>query len=202
MQDNGPYVYIATGSEVKLARMIAEARCDLKLAHNVRSKKYSIDKSETDIHILGILGEFAVSTCLGIPLKMPITIGGDDGFDMISREIGRISVKTRSRANYDFALTKAESEKHWDIGILVCPKGVEIRPPYDFVALRLVGWIGKEDFQRRATSRDYGYGVRLAVGNRALSPMVDIKHRTSACSVRSLIDLHGLGSAFREITNG
>lgn len=199
---NSPYVYSATKSEIELSERIARARCELKSLHNVKSKKYATSESEADIHTLGILGEFAVSVCLGIPLSMPITLRGDSGFDMTSDQIGRISVKTRSRANYDFALTPGESNANWDIGILVCPKGSMVKAPYEFIALRLVGWITRIDFHQRAIMRDYGHGSRLAVPNSRLRPMVDIKHPIGTDSVRSSIDRHGLDGAFLEITNG
>lgn len=202
MLSKSPYIYTPSKGEITLATMIATARCELKESRNVKSNKYTASRSEVDTHVLGILGEFAVSTVLGIPVRMPVTLGGDDGHDLTSAQVGKISVKTRSRAKYDFALTTPESGKDWDIGILVCPKGMEIAPPYEFAALRLVGWLTKDEFMKRSHREDFGYGPRLSVKNSALNPMVDLKHTKGRYSIDMQIQLHGLNSTFREVTCG
>lgn len=195
------YMYSPTSLEVKLATMIAIARCDHKEKNGIKSNKYVKNRTEVETHVLGILGEFAVSTCLGIPVKMPITSSGDDGWDLRSTQCGRISVKTRMKSSYDFAMTKQEMAKDWDIGILVLPKGLEIQPPYEVLTLRLAGWITKGDFVSKAGVNDFGYGVRHSVSHRGMKPMVELPHKIGSYSVRAMLDLHGLIRTYESIVN-
>lgn len=175
------YIYSPSSLEIGLARRVT--------------------KSRSNCDVLDVLGEFAVSSVYG--LKLFGENGGWHGprYSSILRSLsaGRILVKTVPRSNYNFALSKAEEGLSWERGILVVPRGIEVKPPYDLLTLRLAGWICKPDFMSSKVWGKVGNRDKHIASKGMLKPMIELDIPSSSYSLKSMIDLHGIDGAYRSL---
>lgn len=109
------------------------------------------------IHYIGSLGEVAVARELGINIHDNITVGGDDGTDLLYKG-QTIQVKTSSHSelrNERMVILNHISEfrTQW---LISCA----IKWP---VTVIIHGFISKEKFQRKMQIKNFGYGERHCV---------------------------------------
>lgn len=140
----------------------AESRSGNKLKNNVRSKKYDVKQSEFALHYHGMMGEWAVSKATGCDLDMTVHARGDDGVDaVVNGWACHIKTTTYGGGNPDFLLDSMDCFTA-EVGILA-----QIVSP---VKVNLCGCIGKGNFVRLHTLKDYGYGQRLVVKASQMTP--------------------------------
>lgn len=133
---------------------MAEGRCLPKRMAGIPSTKLDRNRSQVDIDEAGLQGEWAVASLLGVQLDERSLLHGDGGTDLIYKG-KRIQVKHNRHQGGDLYFNTLE-DFDADIAVLTIPGGEN--------AVRIVGWISKEDFLARYHLTDYGYGSRVAVG--------------------------------------
>lgn len=137
----------------------ARARLNAKRP-NARSRRFSYRKSDLQIHLEGVTGEYVVSKSLCLPYDPRPLPGGDKGQPDLVLPSGRtVQIKYREKKGWDFALNGVNPEDFKaDLGVLVYP---------DDLGAEVVGWITREDFERGARIENYlgkPGGERLACG--------------------------------------
>lgn len=160
-----PIVHL-TPKEMAQIKEIAGARNQIKIDNDIVSHKWTDEKSELDIHTLGMAGEYAVSRLLGVPVDLNIHVCGDAGWDLTDKKgIFRVEVKTRGKPGWDFALNSDNlKDFQADIGVLVWPT----RQSDTF---EVVGWTTKVHLAFAGEVKDFGKGKRLVIRHSKLQPI-------------------------------
>jgi len=153
--------------ELQYLIMVAERRNCGKQPNGVVDKKYD-HQNDFSVNLHGVMGEFATAKYLGLKLDHSISLSGDDKIgDLMSNQTS-IQVKTnmnRWKQVYlyfnSFDLFKA------NVAVLaVIESATEVG---------LLGWITPEEFEKRATIKNFNYGDRACVLQDYLFPMGKLK---------------------------
>ncbi len=121
------------------------------------------------IHYIGMLGEIAVSRAIGTPVNAEITVGGDGAVDM-DMQGQTIQVKTSSHAktpNPRFLIFNGANDFATDWAV-----SCSVQSP---TVIRIHGFVGKEKFMRLAVAHDFGYGERMCLDEKHLTPIEKFK---------------------------
>tara|TARA_Y100001963_G_scaffold96552_1_gene132935 strand:+ start:1178 stop:1741 length:564 start_codon:yes stop_codon:yes gene_type:complete len=162
---SGRIYYKFSSLESYTVRLLAEARQANKERYGIASKRFDDQKSDLEIHIMGMRAEYAVAAALGAKPRWELSLGGDSNSgDLVLPDGRSCSVKYRNRQGWDFALQSDDkSSFREDIGVLVYPgdkKGI----------LLLRGWLTRDEFLDRAKVVNYGHGPRAVVSPEEMSP--------------------------------
>lgn len=145
-----------TGHELEKCDILAKMRNTKK--ENVKSRRIDQNRSDYDIHFMGLLGEMAVAKYLGIGVDVNHNInGGDKGNDFIYQG-KKVDVKYTDeidnpllvfnnlyRFKSTFAILTRPVEKHCRHRVLI------------------EGWTDKHHFRELAFKKDFGYGNRCCL---------------------------------------
>lgn len=125
---------------------------------------------ELDIHLLGLLGEYAVSIVLGIDIDRNVyDRHGDSGIDLRLSNGKTISVKTRRKPGWSFALIGTDPrEFNADYGFLCWPVRHENVTYADHIFL--AGWCTKAEFLAHSRIENYSNDVVKYPDRLALPP--------------------------------
>lgn len=148
-------------AEMAGLRLLAKGRHLPKERAEVVSRHMTGDGLE--VHVQGLLGEYAVAKALNILLDIALHLCGDDKRDLHLPDGRSLQVKYRSRKGFDFALLSTDPREFAaDIGVLVWPAvgGCDI-----------VGCISRAKFLRVARIADYGHGERLVASAGYFTPL-------------------------------
>jgi hypothetical protein len=122
------------------------------------SNRRVANKDDFEIHLVGMMGEFAVSKFLGIPARSDLTMFGDGAVDIEFRG-SRIQVKTSTHASLNcerlvFLNTLNDfGPSDW---LIAC----SIKSITNVV---IHGFISKKKFTRDCFNKNFGYGDRVCV---------------------------------------
>lgn len=132
-------VYKLTPEEKEYVLAKAKERNEHKVVGT--SRRYDPRRTDLDLHVFGMEGEFAFSKITGLPHMFDtLSLKGDDGYDFILDNGLTIDVKHRCERDRDFALENDSlSSFKADIGVLMWP-GHE---PNSF---EFVGWTSRVHF--------------------------------------------------------
>lgn len=156
-----------SGIEVALAKFIAGLRNGPKERRGAHTPIRDGSKSALDMHIMGFLAELAVAKHLNLYPDFRQLPYGDGHSGDLHFNGKAIEVKCRERVGWDFALYSTNpSEFGADLGVLVYRLSES--------AMGIAGFISRADFLKRATTKNYGYGPRLAVGPDELRPIGEL----------------------------
>ena len=145
----------------------ARNRNSFKESNHVVSKKYNTKKSDEEINFDGLKGEYAVANFLGLEVNKEITFVGDGGSDLEYKD-KTIQVKYN---NYrcgegDLYFDNVPNSTYifkTDVAFLVVPTKEQ-------KVVNIVGWITKEEFNKKCYIRNFGYGERKVVDQWDLTP--------------------------------
>lgn len=160
-----------TKPEQALIARLAEERQAPKENHASARDKRIMYRDNVATHLIGLMGEYAVSKTLGVPFDQEAYVAGDLEKDMVIFGVG-VEIKTLQgylafRVLEDFVA---------DVAVLVTYKaGV-----FDQVTIQ--GWIDRETFTACHFQDDFGYGVRPCMQPNRLHPIFTLK---TFCEVRA-----------------
>tara|TARA_R110002126_G_C10303369_1_gene487258 strand:- start:311 stop:802 length:492 start_codon:yes stop_codon:yes gene_type:complete len=141
----------------------AARRSAVKEALHTRSNKFTSDRSEFELHYIGFIGEFVVAKALGVSTDRSVKIGSDNGVDLMFRDASiQVKAFTYTAGDPDL-LFNSLTEFKADLAV-----GVQILSP---VRTKIMGWMSREDFVTKHRVSNYGYGDRVVVGQKQLSPI-------------------------------
>ena len=143
--------------------LYAERQRCVKRALAVKSNKYAKDRGEFELQYLGSMGEFALHKEYGSPLNMDVHIGGDNGIDIVING-WPCHVKT---------IAFTGPNPHYlmdDMSCFTAPVGIccQALSP---TKVMILGCIHRNEFAKKSTSRDFGYGPRLSLPVENLKPI-------------------------------
>jgi hypothetical protein len=120
------------------------------------------DREGWKLHLLGLLGEWAVAKALGSEIDLQILERAGDGHegDIVLANGETVQVKTTKQRGWAFRTLDAEGSDFRDhYGVLVWPltPGLRTTGP----GVQIIGWLTRDQFFRFAQIDDYGYGPRL-----------------------------------------
>jgi len=118
-------------------------------------------QSREEANIYGFRAEFAIARLFGLD-PPEINVLTDGGVDLWIDDLS-IDVKFSNNTNGPLIFDTADKFKA-NCAILVC----RTEDPRN---MKIAGWMGKRDFCARAYSKDFGYGKRLVVDQKDLSPI-------------------------------
>jgi hypothetical protein len=122
-----------------------------------------MDMPDFDVHLIGLLGEFAVMKATGIPIREDITFAGDGMVDMTCRGV-TIQIKTR-RQTHKTTFHYVNSMDEFQAQLMIsCTLETLSR-------VRIHGFITRARFERYCETIDMGYGKRLSVSDEVLTPI-------------------------------
>lgn len=118
-------------------------------------------ESGLEVHIEGLLGEYAVAKAFNVLPDISLHLHGDDKVDLRLPDGRTAQVKYRRKRGYDYAINSME-EFVADVGILCWPAegGVEV-----------VGMITRERFKEVAVVENFGYGKRYVARYQEFEPL-------------------------------
>jgi hypothetical protein len=123
--------------------------------------KSGLHLSKQSTWLIGLCGEYAVSSLCGQPVDEALKPQGDSGIDFRC-DFGAVDVKSSTRL-HDADLVLFPDQKHWaDFYILV---SVDVKRK----RARICGWATLAEI-RAGELHDYGYGHRLRLKEQCLHP--------------------------------
>lgn len=172
------YIYL-NADECARAKAIGEGRNSAKPSHATRRKSDVFCDAKLDE--IGMLGELAMASYLGVDLDEGIYAHGDGGVDFIFNGVSFAVKFNHRREGFLMVEGRAEDTDHClhdlnaDAIVLthgVCVPGSkcvcnEIGPKW----VCLAGWLPTREFLQKRTTRDLGLGVRHIVKKDQLREM-------------------------------
>lgn len=150
--------------EQAMIARLAEERQAPKEGHASARDKRIMFRDNVATHLIGLMGEYAVSKTLGVPFDQEAYVAGDLVKDMV---IFGVNVEIKTLQGY---LTFRVIEDFVaDVAVLVTYKaGV-----FDQVTIQ--GWIDRPTFAACHFEDDFGYGVRPCMQPDRLHPILTLK---------------------------
>ena len=144
-----------TDREFKFVDMLARGRHFLKDIVMPDRKLIDWNNTQSEADILGVMGEYAVSKYLSIPMDTEVNLQGDGG--EVDLWLGDWSIQVKS--------TK------YDNGRLVFNSKDEMKALIDVLTIcniqkqtvNIVGYISNKDLQQKMYEKDLGFGVRYCI---------------------------------------
>jgi len=134
----------------------------VKEANGVPKGTYG-DLTPFGAHYVGAMGEFALRKATGSPLDLSVTKLGNDDPDIVING-WTVQIKTSSYTGRDVEY-KLNTMGDFNARVLV---GVRILTP---LKCEISGCISKTRFMKIHEVKDYGYGERLVIAAKDLSPI-------------------------------
>lgn len=150
-------VWIVTLSDEDLHMIndITDQRMAMKARYRVRSEKYDAKYDDRTILFTGTVGEVGFARAIGVEPDWSVLIGGDDGSDLMHGKY-RMQVKTpHGEVTKDWFYVNDMDHFRADIGVL-CNLANERT-----VVVR--GAIPRDQFIKKAQTKNWGYGERIGV---------------------------------------
>ena len=147
--------------------LLAERRNVVKEVCNVKSNiEFGKPATDFEIHLTGVMGEFAVARHFGVKIDSSVSLSGDDKISDLIIDGVRVQVKTRLPQKpplylyfNHLSLFKA------DRAVCACLTGA--------ATVQIVGWIDRDRFAKAAKELNFGYGKRVGVPQQELLEMRD-----------------------------
>jgi hypothetical protein len=144
-----------TDREFKFIEMLARGRHFLKDIVMPDRKLIDWNNTQSEADLLGVMGEYAVSKYLSIPMDTEVNLQGDGG--EVDLWLGDWSIQVKS--------TK------YDNGRLVFNSKDEMKALIDVLTIcniqkqtvNIVGYISNKDLQQKMYEKDLGFGVRYCI---------------------------------------
>ena len=133
---------ILSPPEILCAKFLAITRQMMKFGTRTSNARVSA-KDDVQINYEGALGEVAVSKLLNADLQAEGYNKGDGGIDM---ECGNTSIDVKWSTTGELYFNKP----------MVADIAVMTTPGTDYYVVNIMGWIEKEEFNRRSFSQRYG----------------------------------------------
>lgn len=150
--------------EVQYCALLAERRNVVKEVCGIRGGGQGSITDTYEMHLIGMLGEFAVAKFFGIGVDSSVSLSGDDKITDLRVSGLNVQIKTRLPQKppmylffNDKSLFKA------DRAVCACLKGP--------ATVQLIGWIDRERFLLEAQELNFGYGKRFGVPQQTLLEM-------------------------------
>lgn len=131
---------------------------------DVETQKFDRKRTDWEIAFFGFMGEVAVARALCLPPDLSVLAGGDGGVDL---EINGTTLQVKTplaRATRDYLYFNDESKLSCDFGVLC-------NIDSDETTVLIRGSISRIDFIEKSGIQNFGYGERLCVHARDLTPM-------------------------------
>jgi len=133
---------ILSPAEILCAKFLAITRQMMKFGTRTSNARVS-SKDDVQLNYEGALGEVAVSKLLNVDLQAEGYTRGDGGVDMVCDDTS-IDVKWSTTGELYFNKPMVA-----DIAVMTAPGT-------DYYVVNIMGWIEKDEFNRRSFSQQYG----------------------------------------------
>jgi len=133
---------ILSPPEILCAKFLAITRQMMKFGTRTSNARVS-KKDDVQVNYEGALGEVAVSKMLNLDLQAEGYSKGDGGVDL---ECGSTSIDVKWSTTGELYFNKPMRA---DIAVMTAPGT-------DFYVVNIMGWIEKEEFNRRCFTQQYG----------------------------------------------
>jgi len=150
--------------DLQLAEDLTTRRQRNKRELAVKTQKVDRWRTDWEIDFFRCMGEIAVARVLCLPPDLSVLAGGDGGVDL---EINGTTLQVKTplaRATRDYLYFNDESKLSCDFGILC-------NIDSDETTVLIRGAISHVDFLKKSGIKNFGYGERLCVHVRDLTPM-------------------------------
>lgn len=147
---------------MQLLQVLAKGRHFLKDQANPNRPARHWGNDRQTIDLLGVMGEYAVSKVLKIPMDMSCSLEGDGGTDLMMDEYN-IDVKT-TKYKTGKLVFNLNDELKADVYILCW--AVE-----ELMQVVLQGYIRRASMDDLMTKQNLGYGMRKVIEQRHLKPI-------------------------------
>jgi len=151
-----------TEREMELLRVLAKGRHFLKDQANPNRPTRQWGNDRETIDLLGVMGEYAVSKALKIPMDMSCGLQGDGGTDLMMDEYN-IQVKT-TKYKTGRLVFNMKDDLSADVYILCWAME-------DAAEVILQGYIRKPSMGEVMTEQNLGYGLRKVIEQKHLKPI-------------------------------
>jgi hypothetical protein len=148
--------------EVQYCALLAERRNIVKEVCGIRGGGQGSIAGTYEMHLIGMLGEYAVAKHFGVSVDSNVSLSGDDKITDLMIDGHRVQVKTRLPQKpplylffNDKSLFKA------DRSVCACLRGP--------ATVQILGWIDRARFLLEAQELNFGYGKRYGVPHQTLT---------------------------------
>lgn len=151
-----------TPREMELLHVLAKGRHFLKDQANPNRPQKQWGNDRETIDMLGVMGEYAVSKALKIPMDMSCGLEGDGGTDLMMDEYN-IQVKT---TKYKTGRLVFNMNDKLDAHIYILCLAIE-----SAAEVILQGYIRRASMDEVMTEQNLGYGMRKVIEQKHLKPI-------------------------------
>jgi len=157
-----------TARELAYLEMLAHGRNDPKIGV-VANRRIDERTDDYQMNLNGLKAEYVVAKYLGVELDDEINLAGRRRRGNLRYFDRWLEVKWNNRSTGDLYFDNL-LQFGADVAVLVVPgpRG----------AVRIVGWITRDEFKAKWIMRDWGYGNRLCVGQMDLKPIENLKQES------------------------
>ena len=145
--------YTLTQEEMDLVRRVTKERDENKRQYNVTSQKVDRSQGESEVRLVGTMGEVAVAHEFDMDLNRTVQASGDDGWDVRKGSV-TAEVKTRRGEELDYAMYDNSSDVDADLAVLAWQEGRLIT---------IAGWLARAEWIMLAEPLQFGRQKRRGV---------------------------------------
>jgi hypothetical protein len=147
---------------MELLRVLAHGRHFVKDQANPNRKKVMWNNTQEAIDLLGVMGEYAVSKHLKIPMDMSVSLEGDGGIDMYYGQYN-LQIKT---TKYKTGRLVFNMNQPIDADIYILCYAIEQES-----LVHIQGYIRQAHIPEQLVVMNLGHGMRKVIEQRCLSPI-------------------------------
>ena len=163
-RDDGRPLVMFTNAEMMELRLLARRRNEPKELAGIHSDRVDQNRTNAQIHLLGIKGEAAAAHLLGLELDRTASLKGDGNVKDLTAKDGRsIQVKTTWHVGGRLLFQQREDFKA-DLAILFVSDE-------DSPAARIIGWTDQMGFNHFSKKMNFGYGMNHVMEQADLYPI-------------------------------
>ena len=153
--------------ELHQCNQAAALRWQLARASGVANQRKDGGRSDSDVDLLGLKAELAVSKVLGCDHNV-FQLGIDDGADMFLNKIA-IDVKSTFHENGKLLFKSLEAFKAHCAVLVTATNDADV--------MSIVGFAPKSEFQKYASKEDLGHGPCFTMEQKYLRPIENLWKR-------------------------
>jgi hypothetical protein len=150
-----------TKREMDSIKMLAQGRHFYKDIHIPNRDLERWNNSQHEADLLGVMGEYAVSKYLKIPMDMSVNLEGDGG--EIDMYLGDWSIQVKATKYRTGRLVFNEMEEVSALINILTVADIEKEEVY------VAGYINKKDLHNKVYEEDLGHGKRFCINQSDLS---------------------------------
>jgi hypothetical protein len=164
----------------------AGGRQAIKDLKGIQTNKISGTLTDLELHYLEVMGQYAVSKYLGVPMDWSICVGGNKNPHFT---VNGITMRVQTPTHHPPVLKLNRVEDFYTDLMVVCMEW-----PGEPGVIAIYGCVSRDRFLREHMLKDFGYGKRLTLMSWDLTPIADYQIEAAPVEKKPAVMETGPGS--------